>query len=77
MVPELQKLLRRNKVFKFEFLNTAITGKGERLLTRTFQKYPGSLIINTIELTEQEKKNNPDDNIDYTEPENVGSYHEN
>ena len=55
-------------------MNTAITGKGERLLTKVFEKYPGSLVINTIELTENEKKNHPDDNVDYTEPENIESY---
>ena len=76
LVPVLQKLLRRNKVFRFEFLNTAITPKASQLLTKVFRNYPNSLVVNTIELTEQEKAKNTDEAIDYSDPENVGTYEE-
>jgi hypothetical protein len=48
----LESLLKANKVFEFNFLNTAISESGKKAIERIFNDHPDRLFINNIQLVD-------------------------
>jgi hypothetical protein len=48
----LENLLKANKIFEFDFLNTAISESGKRAIERIFKDRPDWLYINNIQLAD-------------------------